>query len=86
MTAWAWLVVGIVAGVFQVSAQWWTVNRLQPDTPGAAAWWTVAAALGRLTVMAALLLVALAYSIAAGLLVFLGWWLVRWPLIIWLHR
>ena len=85
MSVWEWLAVGMVVGVVQVLTQWWTVNRLQPDTPLAAVKWTVVGALGRLTVTAVLLLVALSYSIAAGLLAFFGWWLGRWPLIFWLH-
>lgn len=86
MRVWIWLVIGLGVGLVQVLTQWWTVNRLRPGTRSAALRWIVIGALGRWMVTAAVLLLALSTSISAGLLAFAGWWLGRWPLIIWLSR
>lgn len=86
MTSWGWFVVGMAVSVVQVLTQWWTVNRLQPDDGMAAVRWTMAGSLGRLLVTTVLLLTAFSYNITAGLLAFSGWWVGRWPLIIWWGR
>lgn len=86
MRLWVWLAAGLAIGLLQVLTQWWTVNRVRPGNHAAVLRWTVLGALVRWVVTAAVLLLALSYSLSAGLLAFGGWWLGRWPLIIWLSR
>lgn len=86
MTGWGWFVAGMAVGVFHVLTHWWTVNRLQPGSGLAAMGWMMAGVLGRLAITGVLLLLALSASVSAGLLAFAGWWLGRWPLLLWCNR
>lgn len=86
MTGWGWFVAGIAVGLAHVLTQWWTVNRLQPGSGLAAMSWMMAGILGRLAIAGVVLLLALSASVSAGLLTFGGWWLGRWPLLIWYNK
>ena len=82
MMNWIWFIVGMMVSVVLGLMQWWTVHRLQPDAGLAVAGWTMAGVVGRLLVMAVLLILAFSDNMMAGLLAFAGWWVGRWPLLI----
>lgn len=86
MTGWGWFVAGIAVGLIQVLTQWWSISHLQPGSGLAGIGWMMAGVVGRLAITAVLLLVALSASVSAGLLTFAGWWLGRWPLLLWCNR
>lgn len=80
-----WLLVGVALGLLNTATQWWTVNRLHPDTPGRAVGLTIGGAALRWVLVVALLIVALRQGVQPTLLVFGGLWLGRWVLLGWIE-
>lgn len=78
-----WLAVGCVLGMFNVTTQHWTVNRLQPQFPGRAIIWTVGGMFLRWLLVAGVLALALNYGLVSALLVVGGIWLARWIMLVW---
>ena len=80
-----WLALGLLAGGLNGWTQHWTVMRRRPEAAGRAIVWTLAGAVLRWLLAAALLLVAVQQSAVAGLLVVAGMMIARWALILRWH-
>ena len=66
--------------------QVWTVNQMRPEALASAAAWMLLGFLGRLALVAVLLVVALQRGIVPGLLAGAGLLVSRWAILVWLER
>jgi uncharacterized membrane protein len=80
-----WLGLGSTLGLFTLTMQWWTINRLLSSESNRAVAVAVGGMIVRLALVAGLLIVALKENILAGILVLIGWWLVRSVSLVWVE-
>ena len=66
--------------------QIWTVNQMRPEALASASAWMLLGFLGRLALVAVLLVTALQRGIVPGLLAGAGLLVSRWTILVWLER
>ena len=85
MNSVVWFGLGNLLGLFNLSMQWWTINRLLSSQPNRAAALAVGGLIVRLALVACLLIVALKENVLAAILLLSGWWLARSASLIWIE-
>ena len=89
MSDWLWLLAGLLVGGLNVALVAGTVSRLEHNgnvrPPKAALSTTLRGFALRLILSMLVLVVALQYSVAAGLFAFAGIWLGRWTVLLWTY-
>jgi hypothetical protein len=77
---------GLIVGAVMLFTQLWTVNHMRPEALASAAAWMLVGVLGRLALVAVLLVAALQRGIVPGLLAGAGLLVSRWAILAWLER
>jgi hypothetical protein len=83
VSSWPWLFLGALAGLIYFLLLWWAVDRLCFGAGRRAGIWLVVTGVGRLVLIAVVLVSAVLRGAPEALLAFCGFWLTRWPLLYW---
>ena len=77
---------GLIVGALMLFTHVRTVNQMRPEALASAATWVLLGFLGRLALVAVLLVAALQRGIVPGLLAGAGLLVSRWAILAWLER
>lgn len=86
MTSWPWILLGMAVGLVNVLFLKATLDRLALR-PGDKSWFWLSIGMGvRLVLVVGIVLLAARQGFAQALFAFMGFWLIRWPLLYWLSQ
>jgi len=83
---WPWVFAGIGIGVFNVLFLKFTLDRFALRAGDRSLLWLGLGMVVRLALVAGILFLAVHRSLIAAVFAFMGFWMVRWPLLLWLNK
>lgn len=86
MADWLWGLIGMAAGALSILWLRLSLSRLGRQAAGSAGLGIAGGIILRLLLIGCLLFLAVQQGLAQVLYAFAGFWLIRWPLLIWANR